>query len=198
MNYLDKLTVKALREIAAQMNVKLLSRDRKAAIVAILTNHIEAAHEVALMADETYAEFRKLAALDFPAVEGGVVTEAHAKICADKGHATYVKDGMDTGLCARCGEVTTSEEQITDEQIKGIDSEEIVEEPYAAEIEMLTNGINTLLPLEAAYRTNYQVAKNGTDSTRTDLAYQMWQDAVDAIAELRQTLEYVYTEAQNA
>lgn len=51
MNRLSNLTVKALREIAAQMGVKLLSSDRKATIVGILFNHIESTHEIALQWD---------------------------------------------------------------------------------------------------------------------------------------------------
>lgn len=107
------------------------------------------------------------------------------------GEVTSMPKG-EVSTCVHCKSVLLTE--ASEESV----SEEMEAHPYAAEIEMLNNGINTLLPLEAVYRTNYQVAKNGTDSTRTDLAYQMWQDAVDAIAELRRTLEYVYTEAQNA
>lgn len=42
---------------------------------------------------------------DFPAVEGNVVTERHARICRESGHVAYVVDGVDQGSCARCGEV---------------------------------------------------------------------------------------------
>jgi hypothetical protein len=44
--------------------------------------------------------------LDYPATEGRTVTEAHARICAERGHATWTVDGTDTGRCPRCGEVT--------------------------------------------------------------------------------------------
>lgn len=60
---LTSLTVKALREIADLMNVKILSRDRKAVIVQILTDHIEDAHVVALMTNETFAGYREQASV---------------------------------------------------------------------------------------------------------------------------------------
>jgi NADH pyrophosphatase NudC (nudix superfamily) len=45
--------------------------------------------------------------LDMPALNGRGVTEAHARICAARGHATHTRDGVDTGVCPRCGDVTT-------------------------------------------------------------------------------------------
>ena len=42
----------------------------------------------------------------FPALEGDVVTEAHARICRERGHAFHTIDGVDTGCCPRCGVVT--------------------------------------------------------------------------------------------
>src|SRR5215475_925463 len=42
--------------------------------------------------------------LDMPATEGRTVTEAHAKICAQRGHATHKVDGVESELCPRCGE----------------------------------------------------------------------------------------------
>ena len=47
---------------------------------------------------------------EFPALSGGVVTEAHARRCAENGHAEHVVDGVSTGTCPRCGAVT---EQVT-------------------------------------------------------------------------------------
>lgn len=47
-----------------------------------------------------------VAALDYPALNGRPVTDAHARICAERGHATYKRDGVDTGSCPRCGDVT--------------------------------------------------------------------------------------------
>lgn len=41
----------------------------------------------------------------FPALVHGVVTERHARICREQGHATHTVDGVDTGLCPRCGDV---------------------------------------------------------------------------------------------
>jgi hypothetical protein len=42
----------------------------------------------------------------YPALTGAVVTEAHARICAERGHATHLVNGIDSGVCPRCGEVT--------------------------------------------------------------------------------------------
>lgn len=44
--------------------------------------------------------------LDFPAAEGRTVTEGHAAICRERGHAVHRVDGVATGVCPRCGEVT--------------------------------------------------------------------------------------------
>lgn len=44
--------------------------------------------------------------VDFPALNGGVVTERHARICRERGHATHTVDGVDRGSCPRCGDVT--------------------------------------------------------------------------------------------
>lgn len=46
---------------------------------------------------------------DYPALTGGVVTEAHARVCRERGHATHTvarPDGVRvwTGICPRCGE----------------------------------------------------------------------------------------------
>lgn len=49
----------------------------------------------------------------FPALTGGVVTEAHAKICAERGHATYRADGVGSGSCPRCGDVTVAAQSPT-------------------------------------------------------------------------------------
>lgn len=43
---------------------------------------------------------------DYPALDGRPVTQGHADICQREGHATHTVDGVDTGTCPRCGEVT--------------------------------------------------------------------------------------------
>lgn len=45
--------------------------------------------------------------LDYPAINGGVVTEGHARYCLEHGHATHTVNGEDTGICPRCGESKT-------------------------------------------------------------------------------------------
>lgn len=46
-------------------------------------------------------------ALDMAALNGTPVTEAHAKVCRERGHATHTVDGVDQGFCPRCGDLTT-------------------------------------------------------------------------------------------
>lgn len=45
-------------------------------------------------------------ALSYPALNGEVVTEAHAKYCQDNGHASYSLNGVSLDCCPRCGELT--------------------------------------------------------------------------------------------
>lgn len=51
--------------------------------------------------------FRPSLALDYPAATGGVVTQAHANHCAQHGHAQHISEGVNVGICPRCGEPTT-------------------------------------------------------------------------------------------
>lgn len=37
-----------------------------------------------------------------------LVTQGHADYCADHGHATWTRDGVDVGRCPRCGDTTTT------------------------------------------------------------------------------------------
>jgi hypothetical protein len=46
--------------------------------------------------------------LDFPAVNGGVVTEAHAALCHERGHAAHTVDGKASPVCPRCGDWRTA------------------------------------------------------------------------------------------
>lgn len=55
-------------------------------------------------------------AIAFPILTGDVVTEAHAQICADRGHATWTVDGEDKGICPRCGDLTATPEKTEDEE----------------------------------------------------------------------------------
>lgn len=41
----------------------------------------------------------------YHAVNGQTVTQADANACASEGHKTHTVDGVDTGVCPRCGEV---------------------------------------------------------------------------------------------
>jgi hypothetical protein len=43
---------------------------------------------------------------DYPALYGEPVTERHARICREEGHAAHLINTRDTGVCPRCGDVT--------------------------------------------------------------------------------------------
>lgn len=42
--------------------------------------------------------------LDYPAIEGRVVTEGHARICRERGHAVHTQSGVVALHCPRCGD----------------------------------------------------------------------------------------------
>lgn len=48
-------------------------------------------------------------ALEMPALNGDVVTQAHANICAERGHATHKVNGEIQPHCPRCGEALAEE-----------------------------------------------------------------------------------------
>jgi hypothetical protein len=48
--------------------------------------------------------------LSMAAAQGEPVTQAHTDKCARDGHARWTRDGRDTGVCARCGDVTREDE----------------------------------------------------------------------------------------
>lgn len=134
-------------------------------------------------------------ALDYPAAEGRVVTEAHAKLCADKGHTSYVKNGIDMGICPRCGVVTTSEEQVTDEEIN---STEIPVQPSVTffpegdprnfdSVNALKVMINALTPLAEAALAACEASTSGPVR---DLHYQAHLDMNRAVDEMRRTLMF--------
>lgn len=66
---------------------------------------------------------------DYPALTGEVVTERHARICAERGHASHTVNGRDSGTCPRCGTVTES-----------YDTSAVVELPDSSESE--ARGLN--------------------------------------------------------
>lgn len=109
--YFTAMTVKTLREIAKTLGLRGQSGLRKAAIVENIVRQIDMDHEAALKMTVTIAP-AKISLMDYPVPYGRPVTEAHVKICQTRGHVSYVKDGIDQGMCPRCGEITTSEEQI--------------------------------------------------------------------------------------
>lgn len=47
-----------------------------------------------------------LSASNYPALSGDVVTEGHARICRERGHATHTVNGVESGRCPRCGEIS--------------------------------------------------------------------------------------------
>ena len=65
----------------------------------------------------------------FPILTGDVVTQGHANYCAEHGHATHKVDGVDTGVCPRCGAVTTLKDRrgYRIDEIRYVDREVIME-----------------------------------------------------------------------
>lgn len=108
--YLNTMTVKALHSIAKQMGARRYSKLRKAELVAFINGEVEIACD---MADQMVKPVKAAPVVEFsfPAANGEVVTEKHAKICADKGHAKHTVDGTDSGVCPRCGESTVKAPQ---------------------------------------------------------------------------------------
>lgn len=49
-----------------------------------------------------------ISALDYPAINGRPVTEAHAKYCRDNGHAKHLNNGVRVPYCPRCGDLVES------------------------------------------------------------------------------------------
>lgn len=49
------------------------------------------------------AMLAKPLALQFPALDGFIVTEGHVRICREQGHTKHTFDG---GYCQRCGDHT--------------------------------------------------------------------------------------------
>ncbi|WNN95996.1 hypothetical protein SEA_HIRKO_46 [Arthrobacter phage Hirko] len=47
-------------------------------------------------------------ATDYPALNYGTVTQAHADYCAEHGHATYTNGTDVSPWCPRCGQSTTA------------------------------------------------------------------------------------------
>jgi hypothetical protein len=219
MTRLNKMTVKALREIGRQMGIAGLSALRKAELVNALMVCINGAHTDALIADGMYASTRKMVAsldklvapkvslMDYPVPYGRPVTQAHVKICRERGHVSYVKNGMDTGICPRCGEITTSEEQVEIDPMDRIrevmtngtafqpawmsdDSEEKVMPANNAVIEIANAGINALTPVLATAKATFEnVRDRGTDAD-IEIAYQIYCDVTRAMEEFTRTIAY--------
>lgn len=91
--------------------------------------------------------------LDYPAADGRTVTEGHARLCRERGHAAFVRDGVDQGTCPRCGEVTEAQ-------------------PDALQVQLTATSNKGLLTTFAA------LTHQMTGSDSTDLRTQ--RDAVEA------------------
>ncbi|QGJ88212.1 hypothetical protein PBI_STANNES_40 [Mycobacterium phage StAnnes] len=46
--------------------------------------------------------------MDMAAANGTTVKQGHANYCAEHGHGRHVVDGVDQGVCPRCGAVDTA------------------------------------------------------------------------------------------
>jgi hypothetical protein len=106
MTRLNGFKVAELKSMAKEMGFRFISRKRKAELVELIAAHIEWLHAEAIREDKirTRQSAPRVSLIDFPVVDGRPVTEAHVKICADRGHATHVVNGVDSGFCPRCGE----------------------------------------------------------------------------------------------
>lgn len=135
MTRLNSMTVAQLRIIGREMGIAGLSGLRKAELVTALTVFINGQHIDALKMNNphprTIVREGKVSPFDYPAVEYRTVTQAHADICDSKGHATYVKDGVDMGFCPRCGEFTPAMIAKALEQEKALAEVEPFESPIA-------------------------------------------------------------------
>lgn len=194
-DYLSTLTVKALREIAKQIGFRIISRKRKAELIDLISAEIDACHIEAIREDKirTRQSAPKVSLMDYPVPYGRPVTEAHAKICRERGCVTYVKNGMDMGFCPRCGEVTTSEEQITKEEI---DSQKMATNPIADVIRFATEAIEALMPNLTATKLAFETLRDDESAKphHVDLAYQVYSDTHRAIEEYRRTIAYASEE----
>jgi len=76
---------------------------------------------------------------DFPALDGRPVTQAHADKCARVGHAKHKRNGVNTGVCPRCGEVTDPEpESLVDTfDVEATDTADPASGDYLGEAEQL-------------------------------------------------------------
>jgi hypothetical protein len=173
-----------------------------------------------LAAQVVYAEFQarkedaamsitpaKVSLMDYPVPYGRPVTEAHVKICQNRGHVSYVKDGIDQGICPRCGEITTSEEQVEIDPMERIrevmtngtafqpsfmnnDSEEKEMSANSAVIEIANAGINALTPILATAKATFEnIRDRGTDAD-IEIAYQIYCDVNRAMEEMARTIAY--------
>lgn len=191
---LNKMTVKALREIAKLMGFKGYSKLRKAELVDMLAAQVVYAEFKARKENEAMKNAiivpemtAYVSLMDYPVPYGRPVTEAHVKICQTRGHVSYVKNGIDQGICPRCGEVTTSEEQVTAEEI---DSEEKGMNANSAVIEIANAGINALTPILATAKATFENTRDrGTDAD-IEIAYQVYCDMTRAMEEFSRTIWY--------
>jgi hypothetical protein len=102
--YLNTLTVKVLKGMCKDMGLKGYSSLRKAEIVLMLSCEMNIQHGKALDTVKVRTPKYTISLMDYPVPYGRPVTEQHTRICAERGHVSYVNNGVDTGICPRCGE----------------------------------------------------------------------------------------------
>jgi hypothetical protein len=147
---LNNMTVKALREIGRQIGMAGLSGCRKAELVSALTTWIDGCHIDAIRMNDARNRKPAVALNDFPAVDYRPITEAHVKICADRGHASYVINNVDQGFCPRCGDFTPEYLAKAIEQEKALAEIEPFDSPIALcgdDTESVSTGI-VIAPVE--------------------------------------------------
>jgi hypothetical protein len=185
-----EMSFRTLKDAKAHM----LSWFRFSYVPMLNADHSVAERETPYTGTRTIAAIKaegKISRMDYPVPYGRVVTEAHVKICNEYGCVTYVKNDMDMGYCPRCGEVTTSEKQITKEEI---DSQEIenVGNPIDDVIRFANEAIAALMPNLAATKLAFETLRDdeSANPNHVDLAYQVYTDTHRAIEEYRRTIAY--------
>lgn len=214
--YLNTLTVKTLREVAKRIGFRFISSYRKAELISLIIAEIDACHTEAIREDDirtrqnevqpytgsrTIAQIKAegiISRMDYPVPYGRPVTEAHVKICKEYGCVSYVINGIDQGMCPRCGEVTTSEEQVEE-----IDSEEkgkaaiagmrmSQSDPIDDVIRFAHEAITALMPNLTATKLAFETLRDdeSANPNHVDLAYQVYSDTHRAIEEYKSTIAY--------
>lgn len=188
-DYLNTLTVKALREIAKQIGFRFISRYRKTELVNLIMAEIDACHVEAIREDviRIRQSAPKVSPLDFPVVSGGVVTEAHVKLCQVRGHAQYSKNGAVADFCPRCGADVFADDTLIDSENAVSDFVEMKDPRNFDSVSALKEMIAAMKPLADKALAACEATSSGPVR---DMHYQTYQDMTRAMGEMMRSLAY--------